>query len=144
MKFMRLIHFMKNQIMCLPHRNFSQQIVHHNRISICKKKMVTIKGWKESSISYKNFSSSSYCMKEENDEPESEKIEFLYQDSYILNCTNRLYRQPGTPHNVLVIQPRLKCGPNREKMEKSELKLAEAVALVNTLPQWKIVEKVNL
>lgn len=44
-------------------------------------------------------------------------------------------------HNVLVIQPYIKWGPDKVKVTTPKLQLEEAVALVNTLPYWTVVHK---
>ncbi|KAL7300424.1 hypothetical protein TKK_0006778 [Trichogramma kaykai] len=44
-------------------------------------------------------------------------------------------------HRVLVIQPYIKWGKDKKKDTTRELQLAEAVALVQTLPYWTVVEK---
>ncbi|RUS86408.1 hypothetical protein EGW08_005858 [Elysia chlorotica] len=48
---------------------------------------------------------------------------------------------PGAGHRVLVIQPDIKTGSRRYVMTTKELKLAETCALVQTLNNWKVVEK---
>ncbi|XP_078032979.1 putative GTP-binding protein 6 [Augochlora pura] len=41
-------------------------------------------------------------------------------------------------HNVFVIQPYIKWGPNKKHITTPDLQLAEAIALVNTLPNWSV------
>ncbi|XP_059150741.1 putative GTP-binding protein 6 [Physella acuta] len=48
---------------------------------------------------------------------------------------------PGVGHRVLVVQPDIKTGTRRYVMTTRELKLEETCALVNTLPNWKVLEK---
>ncbi|GFR90766.1 GTPase HflX [Elysia marginata] len=48
---------------------------------------------------------------------------------------------PGAGHRVLVIQPDIKTGSRRYAMTTRELKLEETCALVQTLNNWKVVEK---
>ncbi|KAK3775596.1 hypothetical protein RRG08_020784 [Elysia crispata] len=48
---------------------------------------------------------------------------------------------PGAGHRVLVIQPDIKTGSRRYVMTTKELKLEETCALVQTLSNWKVVEK---
>lgn len=92
-------------------------------------------------ISKSNFSILSCLMKKNNN---SEDIkEFVFDDPYT-TFTNRLYRHPGIFHNVLVVQPRNKSKTNWESTEYCEPKLSEAVALIDTLHQWKVVDKVSI
>ncbi|XP_054718903.1 putative GTP-binding protein 6 [Uloborus diversus] len=53
--------------------------------------------------------------------------------------TKRIYKHPGMGENILLIQPRVKHGRDWERKEMSEIKMSEAVALVNTLPGWKVL-----
>ncbi|XP_041350427.1 putative GTP-binding protein 6 [Gigantopelta aegis] len=48
---------------------------------------------------------------------------------------------PDCGHQVFVIQPQVKTGPNRVSHLKAELKLDENCALVETLPRWNVVNK---
>ncbi|GFQ77024.1 putative GTP-binding protein 6 [Trichonephila clavata] len=57
------------------------------------------------------------------------------------SITKNLYAHPGIGHRVLVIQPRIKYGPGSEKKTRSEIKLEEAVSLINTLSDWTVVKK---
>lgn len=53
----------------------------------------------------------------------------------------RTFRIPDTGHQVLVIQPYIKWGPSKKKNTTPELQLNEAVALIETLSGWKVVDK---
>ncbi|KAG8181563.1 hypothetical protein JTE90_017313 [Oedothorax gibbosus] len=65
----------------------------------------------------------------------------LSDQSILDNFSQEIYHHPGLGHNILLIQPRIKYGPNYERKIDSECKLEEAVALVNTLPDWNVIEK---
>lgn len=90
------------------------------------------------------FSTTSSCLMLDNENLSKEEKDILLDDTHTTTFTNRLYRHPGHSHNVLVIQPRDKSGAKWELTVDSERKLAEAVALVNTLRQWKVVGKVSI
>ncbi|CAN7990467.1 unnamed protein product [Ixodes hexagonus] len=51
---------------------------------------------------------------------------------------------PGAGHNVLVVQPRVRKGPRFRGNTTSDLQLAEAVALLETLPEWHVAAKLQL
>lgn len=51
---------------------------------------------------------------------------------------------PGAGHNVLIVQPIIKKGPRRRTNTTNELQLTEAVALIETLPEWKVTAKLQL
>ncbi|XP_076658020.1 putative GTP-binding protein 6 [Halictus rubicundus] len=42
-------------------------------------------------------------------------------------------------HNVFIIQPYIKWGVNKKRITTPELQLQEAVALINTLPNWSVI-----
>ena len=55
----------------------------------------------------------------------------------------RNLRLSGSPHNLLVIQPKVKYGPANKKLYERttpELQLEEACTLVHSLDGWKVVE----
>lgn len=108
----------------------------HNRINLlCGEKIVF-------RSPHKRNLSGSYCSLTDKNISSEEK-DILMDDSHATTFTNRLYRHPGIFHHVLVIQPRNKSGTKWELVPESERKLAEAVALINTLRQWKVIEKVS-
>lgn len=53
-------------------------------------------------------------------------------------------RLPCTGHNVLVVHPRVRKGPRFRSNTTDELQLAEAVALLETLPEWHVAAKLQL
>jgi hypothetical protein len=74
---------------------------------------------------------------EQVDEPEDfEKDE--YDD-----MVKRVLHVPEMGHQVLVIQPYVKWGSGKKRSTTPELQLAEAVALIGTLPKWKVVDTVS-
>ncbi|XP_067137578.1 putative GTP-binding protein 6 [Centruroides vittatus] len=67
------------------------------------------------------------------------------QDEFELNRVFILPKiRPLFGHNVFVIQPRIKWGPKKKWNTTSELQLAEAVTLAETIPDWIVVEKIIL
>ncbi|XP_078686670.1 putative GTP-binding protein 6 [Branchiostoma floridae x Branchiostoma belcheri] len=64
------------------------------------------------------------------------------------NLTDELYEEqvtlvtPEGGHKVIVVQPNVKWGAKKQHLTTGELMLAESVALVETLPHWKVVDTV--
>ncbi|BES93220.1 GTP-Hypothetical protein protein [Nesidiocoris tenuis] len=52
----------------------------------------------------------------------------------------RSIRLAGDPHQVYLIQPYIKWGPQKDHLTPPELKLEEAEALIRTLPRWTVVK----
>jgi len=74
---------------------------------------------------------------QQDDEPEDfEKEE--YDD-----MVKRVLHLPEMGHQVLVVQPYVKWGSGKKHNTTPELQLAEAVALIGTLPKWKVVDTVS-
>ncbi|XP_078078593.1 putative GTP-binding protein 6 [Mustelus asterias] len=51
---------------------------------------------------------------------------------------------PEGGHRVFIVHPDVKWGGKKQYLTTGELQMAEAVALVNTLPNWLVVDKVIL
>ncbi|XP_071455198.1 putative GTP-binding protein 6 [Hetaerina americana] len=51
----------------------------------------------------------------------------------------RYFTTPGAGHQVIVLQPYVKWGPKKKAKTTPDLQLAEAVALVHSLENWKVV-----
>lgn len=74
---------------------------------------------------------------QQDDEPEDfEKDEY---DAMV----KRVLHLPEMGHQILVVQPYVKWGSGKKHNTTPELQLAEAVALIGTLPKWKVVDTVN-
>jgi hypothetical protein len=74
---------------------------------------------------------------QQDDEPEDfERHE--YDD-----IVKRVLHLPEMGHQVLVVQPYVKWGSGKKHSTTPELQLAEAVALIGTLPKWKVVDTVS-
>ncbi|KAJ9583141.1 hypothetical protein L9F63_022520 [Diploptera punctata] len=58
--------------------------------------------------------------------------------------SSRLFHIQEMGHQVLVIQPYIKWGANKKRNTVPDLQLAEAVTLVATLKNWKVVEKIKM
>ncbi|XP_038673746.1 putative GTP-binding protein 6 isoform X1 [Scyliorhinus canicula] len=72
------------------------------------------------------------------DECELEDAEFeeLFQE--------QISPLPEGGHRVFIVHPDVKWGGKKQYLTTGELQMAEAVALVNTLPNWHVVDKVIL
>lgn len=68
------------------------------------------------------------------EETEQERTEYQELANYYLGTI-------AGGHRVFIIQPYIKWGPNKVKNTTPELQLAEAEALVKTLPRWTVVDK---
>ncbi|XP_005999040.1 putative GTP-binding protein 6 [Latimeria chalumnae] len=56
-------------------------------------------------------------------------------------------RSPGVPEGgqrVFIVHPDVKWGAQKQHLTTGDLQMAEAVALVNTLPNWRVVDKIIL
>ena len=88
-----------------------------------------------------NFSLSSLVLRSEgpfkdvNDQNDTETK--AYEE-----IVSRVFHTSEMGHQVLVIQPYIKWGSKKKRNTNSDLQLAEAVALVGTLRNWKVVDKV--
>ncbi|XP_067889331.1 putative GTP-binding protein 6 isoform X3 [Heterodontus francisci] len=51
---------------------------------------------------------------------------------------------PEGGHRVFIVHPDVKWGGKKQHLTTGELQMAEAVALVNTLPNWHVVDKIIL
>uniref|UniRef100_A0A4W3JAX2 Putative GTP-binding protein 6 n=1 Tax=Callorhinchus milii TaxID=7868 RepID=A0A4W3JAX2_CALMI len=51
---------------------------------------------------------------------------------------------PEGGHRVFIVHPDVKWGAKKQRLTTGELQMAEAVALVNTLPNWRVVDKIIL
>ncbi|XP_067841859.1 putative GTP-binding protein 6 [Heptranchias perlo] len=72
------------------------------------------------------------------DECEVEDAEFeeLFQE--------QIAAAPEGGHRVFIVHPDVKWGGKKQHLTTGELQMAEAVALVNTLPNWHVVDKIIL
>lgn len=66
--------------------------------------------------------------------------EFLHDQKYA-ELFMETYLLPVDGHRVFAIQPSLKSVPKAAKLTTVDLQLAELCALVETLPNWSVVEK---
>ncbi|KAK9503169.1 hypothetical protein O3M35_011795 [Rhynocoris fuscipes] len=48
-------------------------------------------------------------------------------------------RVSDMPHQVYIIQPYIKWGKKKNRLTTPQLQLDEGIALINTLPEWKVV-----
>lgn len=80
-------------------------------------------------------------------------VEKVLKDDEFDEFSDRMLRLPQHGHNVLVIQPFVRPFRNstskddssqQSRLTSTQLKLDEAVALINTLPRWKTVDSVVL
>lgn len=78
----------------------------------------------------------------DNTDEHEDKVEDFEKEEYD-DMVQRLLHLPEMGHQVLVVQPCVKWGSAKKHSTTPELQLAEAVALVGTLPKWKVVDKVS-
>lgn len=62
------------------------------------------------------------------------------QDESFNDFVNRTLRLPETGHQVFIIQPSIKWGPSKKINTTPQLQLNEAVTLIKTLSNWKVVD----
>nr|CAD7600995.1 unnamed protein product [Timema genevievae] len=72
-------------------------------------------------------------------EDNEEDTEAEYED-----LVKRTFHLSDSGNQVLIVQPYVKWGAGKKRNTTPELQLAEAVALVETLPRWKVVDKLVL
>lgn len=102
----------------------------------------------------RNISSSKFLFKQTNTPINSQYQERNLLDSYENddNEESILYKEllnksqliPSNGHQVYVIQPYVKWGHKRNYRTTPELMLDEAVALVDSLPKWRCVDKLTV
>lgn len=86
-------------------------------------------------ISSSHFSSSSYLSKKSSDEDPEDELEEKEYEEFVKHTFNI----GDISHQVLVVQPYIKWGKRKKTNTTPELQLNEAVALVRTLPNWKVI-----
>ncbi|XP_075937655.1 putative GTP-binding protein 6 [Anarhichas minor] len=79
---------------------------------------------------------------EEEKEEEDEEDDDFIDDSEV----EELFRlhAPAQQHRVFVVHPDVKWGSRKQHLTTAELMMAEAVGLVNTLDNWRVVEQLIL
>lgn len=85
-------------------------------------------------ITHSHFSSSSYLSKESSDEDPEEELE----DKEYEELVKQTFNISDSSHQVLIVQPYIKWGKRKKTNTTPELQLNEAVALIKTLPSWKV------
>lgn len=86
-------------------------------------------------IQAKQISTSFQLKADSSDEEQNDIDEEDYE-----TLVKRIFRIGETGHQVFVIQPYIKWGTKKKTITTPELQLDEAVALIKTLPSWKVVE----
>ncbi|XP_069492726.1 putative GTP-binding protein 6 [Ambystoma mexicanum] len=76
---------------------------------------------------------------EEEEEIEDDEIE---EDELLSPLPSAL--RPGETQKILVVHPDVKWGPKKQHLTTAQLQLAEAVALVDSLPDWTVLDKLIL
>lgn len=98
---------------------------------------------------YPTLQHRSYCSKFENedsdlDDDDTEDVEGkadqLLEDNEYNHLVREYSKMPDAGHRVFVVQPVSKQIGRRPKDTTGELQLAEAVALVNSIPKWTVVK----
>jgi hypothetical protein len=73
---------------------------------------------------------------------DDEELEDFEKDQYD-DMVKRVLHLPEMGYQVLVVQPYVKWGSGKKYNTTPELQLAEAVALIGTLNEWKVVDTVS-
>lgn len=77
------------------------------------------------------------------DDEEDHSIDIIESEeerkAYVELCSRYIGIAAG--HRIFVLQPYIKWGKDKKRNTTSELQMAEAVALINTLPYWCVVGK---
>lgn len=134
------------------YRKYTYSIIFSNKYFYsCKNQMVFINVWKKRVLSsftfHKSFSSCNLLFTKSPTRSDhylsggnegDDDIEDIHDYEELVK---RTFRIPDTGHQVFVIQPYIKWGPQKKKNTTSELQLSEAVALIETLSGWKVVDK---
>ncbi|XP_072433040.1 putative GTP-binding protein 6 [Chiloscyllium punctatum] len=83
--------------------------------------------------------------------PTVENDEVLSEDEYELADAEleqlfeeRIYPVPEGGHRIFIVHPNVKWGEKKQHLTTGDLQMDEAVALVNTLPNWHVVDKIIL
>ncbi|GFG38663.1 hypothetical protein Cfor_01681 [Coptotermes formosanus] len=74
---------------------------------------------------------------------DDEELEDFEKDQYD-DMVKRVLHLPEMGYQVLVVQPYVKWGSGKKYNTTPELQLAEAVALIGTLNEWKVVDTVKV
>ncbi|XP_012277689.1 putative GTP-binding protein 6 [Orussus abietinus] len=98
--------------------------VHTGLVSVCKRVTCVIQN-----ISLRSQHNSN--------EIENDEIDEAYNE-----LSNEYLGIVAGGHRAFIVQPYIKWGPDKKRNTTPELQLAEAEALVKTLPHWTIVDKV--
>ncbi|KAL8190193.1 UNVERIFIED_CONTAM: putative GTP-binding protein 6 [Gekko kuhli] len=78
---------------------------------------------------------------DDEEEGEEEDGEFEVEDELLESALPSL---PFGVQRVFVVHPAVKWGPGKARLTTAELQLAEAVALINTIQDWTVVDKTIL
>ncbi|XP_064601076.1 putative GTP-binding protein 6 [Liolophura sinensis] len=78
---------------------------------------------------------------DETSENQEDSEESLLEDMKYREFLREYYKIPDTGQRLLVIQPEVKWGPMKRTLTTGELQLAEACALVDSIPNWKVIHK---
>ncbi|KAG8225693.1 hypothetical protein J437_LFUL001726, partial [Ladona fulva] len=75
----------------------------------------------------------------EDSEREDSETSLKYEE-----LAKRYFSSPEAGHQVFVVQPYIKWGAKKKKITTPDLQLGEAVALVESLHRWKVVDKMKV
>lgn len=65
-------------------------------------------------------------------------------DVNVKDFIDRQLKLTSAGHRVLIIQPYVKWGANKDRTTSPEIKLEESVSLVRTLPDWRVVDTMKV
>uniref|UniRef100_UPI00398F29AD putative GTP-binding protein 6 isoform X2 n=1 Tax=Pristiophorus japonicus TaxID=55135 RepID=UPI00398F29AD len=112
---------------------------HHFRCFItskCHSKSRKSTNSRKASRSGKESAEDDEVMLEDECEVEDAEFEELFQE--------QISAVPEGGHRVFIVHPDVKWGGKKQYLTTGELQMAEAVALVNTLPNWRVVDQIIL
>ncbi|XP_078401230.1 putative GTP-binding protein 6 [Cetorhinus maximus] len=104
--------------------------------SKCRSKSRKSANSRKPSRSGKQSGEDDEVMTEDERELEDSEFEELFQE--------QIPPLPEGGHRVFIVHPDVKWGGKKQHLTTGELQMAEAVALVNTLPNWHVVDEVIL
>lgn len=116
MKNLLRIHFLKAVLQSYPQRCSAQFTISHPNL-VHSSKLIR-----------------KFCNRSQEWEEEEEEV--------MADLKNKLrsVRLARDPHQVFVIQPYIKWGPKKKRNTTPQLQLEEGMALISTLPRWRVIE----
>ena len=95
-----------------------------------------------SSLEKKISHQTTFCVKE--NETELDALDRASDLEQYNQLVHRAQLLPSSGHQVLVIQPFVKWGPNKKELTTPDLMLDEAKALIDSLPKWTCIDAIKV